>query len=239
MPRNDIAGLLNRALDEAMALLAELEFDAVRGAYRQGELTAVSVMVEPAEETGTCHVRVMCHDPGHLGIDWDGIGLILVERPLGEWFFGSFDGRGRVEFRIPAPAGSAFGFERLNSPVEVEVPRTMFRGDFKPADAQPAPKQVKGKSPDGSLSASARVAGPQQIFKITVEADLAKFPALRNAEVRVVLRSKLNPSEIWLKAKIKLEFEDGSKGYWSGRVNLPSTGNLPADAMLLVFAVEG
>ena len=85
MPRNMTdsthSELADRALEEAMALLADVRFSTVRGAYRQGELSAVSVMLEEDSEAGVHHIRVMCHDPGHLGIDWDGLPLYLIERP--------------------------------------------------------------------------------------------------------------------------------------------------------------
>jgi len=106
--------LADRALEEAMALLADVHFSTSRGAYRQGELSAVSVMLDEDSEAGVHHIRVMCHDPGHLGIDWDGLPLTLIERPSGKNWPGFLDLRGRAEFRVAVSDESDLGFGKLN-----------------------------------------------------------------------------------------------------------------------------
>ncbi|HYW81931.1 MAG TPA: hypothetical protein VFB30_01665, partial [Spirochaetia bacterium] len=122
--------LADRALEEAMALLANVRFSASRGAYRQGELTAVSVMLEEDSEAGVHHIRVMCHDPGHLGIDWDGLPLTLIERPSGKDWLGFLDARGRAEFVVAVSAESDLGFGELNPNglAKVEVPSSLVTG---------------------------------------------------------------------------------------------------------------
>ena len=74
---------------------------------------------------------------------------------------------------------------------------------------------------------------------ITVRADVDKFPALRNGEVQVVLRSNWSRS-VWLQARIGLNLRGGSEGHWEGRVKVPHSEfeNRPADATLLVFAAQ-
>jgi hypothetical protein len=232
--------LADRALEEAMALLANVRFSVSRGAYRQGELTAVSVMLEEDSEAGVHHIRVMCHDPGHLGIDWDGLPLTLIERPSGKNWLGFLDARGRAEFVVAVSAESDLGFGELNPNglAKVEVPSSLVTGH---AEIVGAPRiwQVSGLSRDGSLSALAERKGVQGNIWITVRADVDKFPALRNGEVQVVLRSNWSRS-VWLQARIGLNLRGGSEGHWEGRVKVPHSEfeNRPADATLLVFAAQ-
>jgi len=233
-------GLADRALQEAMALLADVHFSTSRGAYRQGELSAVSVMLEEDSEAGVHHIRVMCHDPGHLGIDWDGLPLTLIERPSGKDWLGFLDARGRAEFVVAVSVESDLGFGELNPNglAKVEVPSSLVTGRAEKVGA-PRIWQVSGLSRDGSLSALAERRGAQGNIWITVRANVDKFPALRNGEVQVVLRSNWSRA-VWLQAKVGLNLREGSEGHWEGRVKVPHSEfeNHPADATLLVFAAQ-
>jgi len=232
------SALASRALDEAMELLAEVEFDAVRGAYRQGELTAVSVMVDSQSDPEVCHIRVMCHDPGHLGIGWDGLALFLVDRETDEERIGFLDHRGRAEFVAAMHGSRGFGFSgvKVAGLTNVLVPAGMLGdGHLEPSGVPPPEWRVEGSSPDGALYAQVEALGHMQL-EITVRADINRFPALRFAKVHVVLRSRSNPSEIWLHSTITLEGEDGAAGSRRDRIKIPGLGGRAAEGMLLVFA---
>ena len=236
-------GLADRALEEAMALLSEVRFDTVRGSYRQGDLTAVSVMVDSESSPGICHIRLMCHDPGHLGIEWDGIPIVLRELQAGEvgtskehvWFL---DSRGRTEFRLETHDDSTFEFSEVGllGLTSVPVPASMLGdGQMAPADAPPPEWNIEGTSPDGALRAQVEALGRGRL-EITVHANVTQFPTLRYAKVHVVLRPRSNLSEIWLQTTISLEGEDGAAGSCREEVEIPGLEGRAADAVLVVFA---
>jgi hypothetical protein len=228
-----MSNLAERALDEAMALLAEVQFDSARGAYRQGELTAVSVMVDPESDPNACHIRVMCHDPGHLGINWGGLPLILIDRKTGEGPIKFLDRVGRARFTVTAAREAMFGFAFIDhgSIYSETVPAAVFAGHF----ATGVPRwKVQGQSRDRTLSAVAELLGLGQL-RITVE---AYSPEMRNSTVQVILRSAGDPSDVWLRKKLELDTDEGRRGSWSGRIGVGELRNRATDATLVVFACK-
>jgi len=224
--------VLERALTEAMSLLGGAEFNTHFGDYRQGDLSAVSVMVSPASGNGPTWIHVICHDPGHMGIDWDGIPLVLIDRKTGDERISFLDARGRAKFNVEIPSENELGFMAVSvrSLARVEVPSGIVSGDWAPLN-HPAGWNVSGNSPDGSLTAVAEVVG-QGFFRIAVR---ALTEEMRNREVQVILRSKVDPSDVWLSKRIKLDLNDGERGSWSGRVGEEELAGRTSEAMLLVF----
>lgn len=233
MPNDLGTSIFERALNETMDLLAAARFNTRFGSYQQGELSAVTVMVSPASEGDATRVQVICHDPGHLGIDWDGIPLFLIDHTTGDERPGFLDARGRAGFNVRISSENDLGL--LAVPVrhlaKVEVPKEMIKAQF----AQHAPQgKVSAFSPDGAVSADAEVVG-EGLLRITIK---ALIPEMRNAEVRVILRSKADPSEVWLSRKIKLNRNDGERGSWSRKIGEEELRNRRSAATLLVFPVK-
>jgi hypothetical protein len=234
MPNDLSTSIFERALNEAIDLLAAARFNTRAGWYQQGELSAVTVMVSPAKEEGATRVQVFCHDPGHMGIDWDGILLLLIDPKTGDQRPGFLDARGRVEFTVRIPSENELGLLAVpvKSLARVEVPAEMLRGPgFAPAQGRPPISNVSGRSPDGAISAVAEVVG-QGRFTIRVQ---AHTPEMLYAEVQVILRSKVDPSDVWLSKTIQLDLNNGERGTWSGQLGRGNLQHRPSDAMLLVF----
>ena len=223
----------DRALEETMDLLAGMAFTCRAGGYRQGAYSAVSVLATRAKDAQAYRIQVICHDPGHIGIDWDGVPLILIDRKSGDERISFLDGRGRAEFTVAIPADDELAFSPVPSTrlARVHIPQHMVSGDFAGVPEPGRHWNVTSVCPDGSLSAVAEVVGHGQ-FRISVQAHKED---IRNGLVQVILRSKVDPSDIWLAKRIPLDLNNGYSGHWSGQIGAGELKDRTTEAILLVF----
>lgn len=93
---------------------------------------------------------------------------------------------------------------------------------------------VESLSRDGTLSAVAEVIGQGRI-RVSVR---AFAPELQNSSVSIVLRSKSNPSDVWLSKKITLDLNHGLIGLWTGPIGIADSNIRGTDAAIVVKPVE-
>ena len=203
--------LSEQALKECQVLLASARLTLRRGLYLQGELTSVTLLVQPdLEDAAFRRVRVMCHSAGQLKVDWERVGFWLRDAETKETLNAVvLDARGqsamlrvrysdarKLEFLDPAFSLSpSFSYEDLFSlaaPVGSETPFSLT-----------------GLSGDERLEAQASLL-PDRSLHVKVR---ARHDSLRGATVVIEIRLK-RTQEVLYSATFSLRFEDGRLGDW-------------------------